>query len=134
MSRNQPIAGIGTENVCTCEGSHMSGGPISDPLRSWWENACVSMVFELFEVTCASHVWTLLHNSPFGATLPCGCYLVSHNSMSFQFRYPRIFLREMLNALMIVTIPCSGVHPNDCMLLSQLKRGGSMYEEISSLL
>ena len=34
------------------------------------------MVYELFEVTCASHVWTLLYNGPWGATLPCGCYLV----------------------------------------------------------
>ena len=36
----------------------------ADPSRSWWVNARVSMGFELFEVTCAGHVWTLLRNSP----------------------------------------------------------------------
>ena len=68
MSRNRPIARSETGNVYTCEGMQKLAGPKTDLSRSRWENACVSMVFELFAVTCANHVWTLLHNSPFGAT------------------------------------------------------------------
>ena len=44
------------------------GGPKTDPFRSRREDDCVSMVFELFDVTCGGHVWTSLRNSPFGAT------------------------------------------------------------------
>ena len=78
-------------------------GSKTDPFWSRWENEGVATIFWImldWRVLVTS--WPSYTNSPFGATLPCGCYLVIVGwKTTGLFKYSIDFVRNIMQELSV---------------------------------